>query len=113
MQVLADVPGGVELAARAAAPAPAAAIGEAVRVMERVRRRIRVRIGVGEAGGAGAAGGEELGGARHGGVAAVVRGRELPASSTRRPNGRDKDLVGRLRFALLPPLFLRPFLFHA
>lgn len=66
MEVLAHVPGGVELAARAAAPA-AAAGGEAVRVLRRVGERIRAGVPrVGEAGRAGAAGGEELGGARHG-----------------------------------------------
>ena len=66
MEVLAHVPGGVELAARAAAPA-AAAGGEAVRVLRRVGERVRAGVPrVGEAGRAGAAGGEELGGARHG-----------------------------------------------
>lgn len=68
MQVLAHVPGGVELASRAApaAPAPRA---EPVLVPERVGVRIRVRVGVGEAGPTGgAARGEELGGARHGGT---------------------------------------------
>jgi hypothetical protein len=65
VEVLAHVPGGVERAARAA-PAPAPAAAEAVRVLRPVGARIRVRVRVGEAGRAGAAGGEELGGARHG-----------------------------------------------
>ena len=68
MQVLAHVPGGVELASRVApaAPAPAA---ESVLVPERVDVRIRVRVWVGEAAPTGgAARGEELGGARHGGT---------------------------------------------
>ena len=66
MQVLAYVPGGVELASQAApaAPAPAA---ESVLVPERVGVRIRVRVGIEEAAPTGgAARGEELGGARHG-----------------------------------------------
>jgi hypothetical protein len=68
VQVLPHVPGGVELASRAAPAAPPPG-GEAVRVPERVGVRIRLRVGVGEACPAGgAARGEELGGARHGRV---------------------------------------------
>jgi hypothetical protein len=65
VEVLAHVPCGVERAA-GAAPAPAPAAAEAVRVLRPVGARIRVRVLVGEAWRAGAAGGEELGGARHG-----------------------------------------------
>lgn len=62
MQVLAHVPRGVELAARAA---PAAAPPD-VRVPERVGVRIWVRAGVGQAAAPGGpARGEELGGTRH------------------------------------------------
>jgi hypothetical protein len=71
VQVLPHVPGGVELASRAA-PAPRAAPPvEAVWVPER-GGRVRVRDGVGEAvrrphrTPAGTARGEQLGGARHG-----------------------------------------------
>jgi hypothetical protein len=68
VQVLAHVPGGVELASRAA-PAALAPAAESVLVPERVGVRIRVRVGVGEAAPTGgAARGEELGGAGHGGT---------------------------------------------
>jgi hypothetical protein len=70
VQVLAHVPGGVELASRAA-PAALAPAAESVLVPERVGVRIRVRVGVGVGEAAptgGAARGEELGGAGHGGT---------------------------------------------
>jgi hypothetical protein len=68
VQVLAHVPGGVELASRPA-PAALAPAAESMLVPERDGVRVRVGVGVGEAGPTGgAARDEELGGARHGGT---------------------------------------------
>jgi len=66
VQVLPHVPGGVELASRAA---PAAPVPGAKSVLVPERVGVRIQVEVGEAGPTGgAARDEELGGARHGGT---------------------------------------------